>query len=88
MKFSDGSRNKPAGPESAFDAPSTQLTLRLYAVTNGMGGGAQTDFVPWPEKPKVRHCLGVHEPQSSKFKRAFMHKIFIVIALSIQLCSN
>jgi len=58
MKFSDWSRNNTratVGPGSAFDAPSFQLTLRIYAAMNGLGGGAKMDFLPERGKPCVRH---------------------------------
>jgi len=47
MKFPDESRNKyTRGPNQLSTPLNSLLTLRIYAATNGLGGGAQTDFVP------------------------------------------
>jgi len=32
--------------------------------------------------------LGAHQPQSSKLKRAIMHKVFIVITSFVQSCAT
>ena len=61
MKFSDGSRNKyTRSPCQISTLFYTQLTLFVYAATNGLGGGAQTDFVLWRAKHQVRHCTYQH----------------------------
>jgi len=31
----------------------SQFTLRIYTAMNGLGGGAQTDFVPGHRKPST-----------------------------------
>jgi len=33
-----------AGFKSAFDAPNFQLSLRICAAMDGLGGGAKTEF--------------------------------------------
>jgi len=52
MKFADGSRNNyKQGPSQLTTPFYSQLTLRIYAATKGLGGGVQTDFVPGRGKP-------------------------------------
>jgi len=52
MKFSDGSRNKRMRGPSQLSTPLySQLILRIYAATNGLGGDAKTDFAPGRGKP-------------------------------------
>jgi len=47
MKFSDGSRNKYMRvTRELWTSLYTQLTLCIYASTNGLSGGAKTDFAP------------------------------------------
>jgi len=60
MKFSDGSRNNYVisvyvGPIQLPTPLCFQLTLRIYAAKNGLGAGAQTDFVLGRGKPEVGH---------------------------------
>jgi len=33
----------------------SQLTFLVQVASNGLGGGAQTEFVPGRGKPQVRH---------------------------------
>jgi len=53
MKFSNMYRNNHScRARVSFRQPFySQLTLRIFAVWNRLGGGAQTDFVPGRGKP-------------------------------------
>jgi len=52
MKFSDGARiDYMWGPSQLATPVYLQLKPRVYAATNGVDGGVQTDFVPGPVKP-------------------------------------
>jgi len=45
-----------AGPNQLSLAFYSQFTLRINTATNGLGGGAKTDFAPGRRNPLVRHC--------------------------------
>ena len=52
MKFWDGYRNNyMRGPSQLSTPHYSQLTLRIYAAKNGLGGGAKTDFALGAGKP-------------------------------------
>jgi len=47
MKYSDRSRNNHTWGSGQPSTPVyTQITHRIYAATNGLGGSAKTPFVP------------------------------------------
>ena len=53
MKFADGSRtNYMQGPSQLSTPLYSQLILCNYAVTNGLGGGAQTEFTSGKGNPR------------------------------------
>jgi len=47
----DGLRNYMRGPSLLSLSFYSRFTLRIYTATNGLDGGAQTDFAPGRRKP-------------------------------------
>jgi len=50
-----------AEPESGSTPLYSYITLRTYDVMNGLGGGAQTDFVPGRGKPRYATVLNLNK---------------------------
>jgi len=65
------------GPSQLWAPLYTQLTLGIYAATNGLGGGAKTDFAPGAGN--LRYATDLHcsqEPGSQFWCHAMMRLQF------------